>query len=86
MMGLNATDIASIDAALADYVPIFYAGKGYERENIVGTAEGGAVTVTIDNPWAGHTGYGLKAKIALTPVQARELGLWLLGAAREQGR
>jgi len=86
MARLSAGDIATIDAALADYVPVFYAGKGYERDSIVGTAENGTVSVTIDNPWAGHTGYGLKARIELAPAQARDLALWLLGAAREQQR
>jgi len=86
MTRLSAGDVAAIEAALTDYVPVFYAGKGYERDNIVGTAENGSVSVTIDNPWAGHTGYGLKAKIELAPAQARELALWLLAAAREQQR
>ena len=86
MARLTDKDIATINGALADYVPVFYAGKGYERENVVGTAENGAVTVTIDNPWAGNTGYGMKARIALTPAEARQLALWLLAAADEQGR
>lgn len=85
MTRLSEAEIAGIEAALSTYVPIFFAGKGYERDTLVGTAESGAVAIVVDNPWAGHTGYGLKARFELTPAQARELGLWLLAAAREQG-
>jgi hypothetical protein len=85
MARLTDKDIASINAALTEYVPIFYAGKGYERDSIVGTAEAGAVTVAISNPWSGNTGYGMKANIALTPAEARQLAFWLLAAADEQG-
>jgi len=85
MAPLTDKDIAIINGALADYVPVFFVGKGYERDTIVGTAEDGAVNVTIDNPWSGNTGYGMKAKIALTPAEARQLAMWLLAAAGEQG-
>ena len=83
MQSLTEKDIALLNGALASYVPVFFSGKGYERDTLVGTSETDAIVLTIENPWAGNTGYGAKCNYNLTVEEAKNLASWLLGAVHE---
>ena len=85
MPNLTDKDIAVLNGAMANYEPVFFSGKGYERDTLVGTSQDGAIALTIENPWAGNSGYGTRSRYSLTVEEARNLASWLLGAVREHG-
>jgi hypothetical protein len=86
MPSLTDAQIATLNAAMMSFVPIFYSGKGFERDAVKAIAWDSEITLTVENPWAGNTGYGSKSAIALDAEAAKSLGVWLLAAAsRETG-
>ena len=81
MPSLTDAQIATLNAMMTSFVPIFYSGKGYEQDSVKAVDFDGEITLTVENPWAGNTGYGSKSAIRLDAEAAKSLGLWLLAAA-----